>query len=76
MTYGFAADLIHPARMARGYALLYSSGAFAAAGGPFLFGLVADGVGIETAFYAMAGAALLAAPPIFLLPLRRAAPSS
>lgn len=70
ITYGFAADLIHPARMARGYALLYASGAFAAAGGPFLFGLVADGYGIETAFYFMAGAALLAAPPIFLLPTR------
>lgn len=70
ITYGFAADLIHPARMARGYALLYASGAFAAAGGPFFFGLVADGFGIETAFYFMAGAALLAAPPIFLLPVR------
>lgn len=74
VTYGFAADLIHPKRMARGYALLYSSGAFAAAGGPFIFGLLADGFGIEMAFYAMAGAALLAAPPIFLLPVRKAAP--
>lgn len=70
ITYGFAASLIHPARMARGYALLYASGAFAAAGGPFLFGLIADGLGIETAFYFMAGAALLAAPPIFLLPTK------
>ncbi len=68
ITYGFAADLIHPARMARGYALLYASGAFAAAGGPFFFGLAADGYGIETAFCFVAGAALLAAPPIFLLP--------
>ncbi len=70
ITYGFAADLIHPTRMARGYALLYSSGAFAAAGGPFVFGLIADGFGIETAICAMAACALLAAPPIFLLPVR------
>ncbi|MGI9411498.1 MAG: MFS transporter, partial [Hyphomicrobiaceae bacterium] len=28
ITYGFAADLIHPRRMARGYALLYSSASF------------------------------------------------
>jgi len=33
-------------------------------------GLIADGLGIETAFYFMAGAALLAAPPIFLLPTK------
>lgn len=71
ITYGFAATLIHPARMARGYALLYASGAFAAAGGPFFFGLIADGYGIEAAFHFMAGAALLAAPPIFLLPSRQ-----
>lgn len=70
ITYGFAANLIHPARMARGYALLYASGAFAAAGGPFFFGLIADEFRIETAFYFMAGAALLAAPPIFLLPTK------
>ncbi len=68
VTYGFAADLIHPAKMARGYALLYASGAFAAAGGPFAFGLIADGFGIETAIYAMAVCAVLAAVPIFLVP--------
>lgn len=70
VTYGFAADLIHPDKMARGYALLYASGAFAAAGGPFAFGLIADGFGIETAIYSMAAAAVLAALPIFLLPVR------
>ncbi len=69
VTYGFAADLIHPTKMARGYALLYASGAFAAAGGPFVFGLIADGAGIETAIHAMAACSLLAALPIFLLPV-------
>lgn len=71
VTYGFAADLIHPAKMARGYALLYASGAFAAAGGPFVFGMIADRFGIETAIYGIAACAVLAALPIFLLPVRR-----
>ena len=71
VTYGFAADLIHPTKMARGYALLYASGAFAAAGGPYAFGLIADGAGIETAIHAMAACSALAALPIFLLPARR-----
>lgn len=68
ITYGFAAALIHPRRMARGYALLYSSGTFASAVGPPAFGLLGDGFGIETAIYAMAIASLLAVPPIFMLP--------
>ena len=39
ITYGFAANLIDPHKMARGYALLYSSGSFAAAAGPPCFRL-------------------------------------
>ena len=68
ITYGFAADLIHPQRMARGYALLYGSGSFTAALGPPLFGLLADWTEIGGAFYAMALVTLLAIPMIFLLP--------
>ncbi|MDF1669586.1 MAG: MFS transporter [Roseovarius sp.] len=67
ITYGFAAGLIHPSRMARGYALLYSSGTFAAAAGPFGIGLVADAWGIGVAICGLAIFALLAVPPIFLL---------
>jgi MFS family permease len=68
ITYGFAADLIDPRRMARGYALLYSVGTFASAVGPFVTGIVADGLGIEIAMYCVAAIALLAVPPIFILP--------
>lgn len=71
ITYGFAANLIHPRKMARGYALLYSSGSLAAAVGPMAIGLTADALGIETAIYAMALLTLLAVPPIFLLPARQ-----
>ncbi|MEP0944491.1 MAG: MFS transporter [Rhizobiaceae bacterium] len=68
ITYGFAANLLHPSRMARGYALLYASGSFTAAAGPPLFGLIGDWVSISATFYAMAFATLLAAPLIYLLP--------
>ena len=68
ITYGFAADLIHPERLARGYALLYASGSFTAALGPPLFGLIGDWTAIGGAFYAMAGVTLLAIPMIYFLP--------
>ncbi len=70
ITYGFAADLIHPRRMARGYALLYSSASFSSVAGPLAFGLIADRFGIEVSIAVMAIVALLAAPPIALLPER------
>ena len=72
ITYGFAAELIHPKRMARGYALLYASGSFTAAAGPPLFGLVADSFEISMAIYAMAIATLVSVPLIFLLPKKTA----
>ena len=68
ITYGLAADLIHPRRMARGYALLYSSASFSSAAGPLAFGLIADGFEIENAIFAMAVVALVSVPPIFFLP--------
>lgn len=73
ITYGFAADLIHPKRMARGYALLYSSSSFSAAAGPLMVGYFADGAGIGVAFYVMAAASIVAIPPLFLLSDRRPA---
>lgn len=77
ITYGFGADLIHPKRMARGYALLYSSSSFSAAGGPLMAGYFADGAGIDVAFFVMAGASVAAIPPIYLLTAgdRKAAPA-
>ena len=73
ITYGFAADLIHPQRMARGYALLYSSSSLSSVAGPLVFGFVADVYGIEIAIYAMAVVAVLAVPPIVLLSTSRMA---
>ncbi len=68
ITYGLIPDLIHPKRMARGYAIMYSSTSFAAALGPWLFGLVGDWYGINNAMLAMAAVALLAVPPLAFLP--------
>lgn len=70
ITYGFAAGLIHPARMARGYALLYSTGTFAAAVGPLAFGWIADRMGIEITLFSMAVIVLVSIPPMLLLPAR------
>jgi predicted MFS family arabinose efflux permease len=67
ITYGFAADLIHPRRMARGYALLYSSASFSSVAGPLVFGMIADAYDIQTAMVAMAIVSLLAVPPIMFL---------
>ncbi|MEL7542761.1 MAG: MFS transporter [Pseudomonadota bacterium] len=64
VTYGFTADLIHPQRMARGYALLYGSSALSSAAGPLMFGLLADGPGLNVAMLAMACVALLATMPL------------
>jgi MFS family permease len=68
ITYGFAADLIDPKRMARGYALLYASGSLTSAIGPPLFGAIGDWMDISIAFYTMGFATLLAVPMIYLLP--------
>lgn len=68
ITYGFAADLIHAQRMARGYALLYSSASLSSVAGPLVFGVAADAYGIEFAVHSMAAVALLAALPIAFLP--------
>ncbi|MGI9490437.1 MAG: MFS transporter [Geminicoccaceae bacterium] len=68
ITYGLIPDLIHPQRMARGYAIMYSSTSFAAALGPWIFGLVGDQYGINVAILAMAVVALLAVPPLTFLP--------
>lgn len=73
VTYGLAADLIHPDRMARGYALLYATGTAAAAAGPLVLGLLADAAGIDAAFHAMALVTLLTIPPIMFLRPRTAA---
>jgi FSR family fosmidomycin resistance protein-like MFS transporter len=67
ITYGFAANLIDDRKMARGYALLYSSGTFAAAVGPLTMGIIADKFGLEIAIYFIAFIAILAIPPIFIL---------
>ena len=68
ITYGLIPDLIHPERMARGYAIMYASTSFAAALGPWIFGLVGDRYGIDIAILAMAVVALLAVPPLAFLP--------
>lgn len=67
ITYGFAADLIHPRRMARGYALLYSTASLASAVGPFAFGVLADAHSIQMSILVMAVVSLMSVPLIALL---------
>jgi FSR family fosmidomycin resistance protein-like MFS transporter len=67
ITYGFAANLIDHRKMARGYALLYSSGTFAAAVGPLVMGMIADKFSLEIAICLIAFIAMLAIPPVFIL---------
>lgn len=64
ITYGLVPDFIHPERIARGYAVMYSSTSLASVLGPWLFGLIGDGYGIELAMLWMAAFALLAAIPL------------
>jgi len=68
ITYGLVPDLIHPRRIARGYAVMYSSTSIAAAFGPWLFGIFGDRFGLSEAVLAMALVALLSVPPLFFLP--------
>ncbi|MDH3742188.1 MAG: MFS transporter, partial [Hyphomicrobiales bacterium] len=72
ITYGFAANLIHPKRMARGYALLYSSGTLASVAGPLVFGWIADTLGIGNAVYFMALFVLSSIPPMLMLRIESA----
>lgn len=67
ITYGFAADLIHPERMARGYAVLYATASLSSAVGPIAFGLLADRWDIETSILAMAVVSVMAVPLIAML---------
>lgn len=53
--------------MARGYALLYSSGSFTATVGPMAIGWVADRFGIEYGPYVLAVITLLSIPPMLTL---------
>ncbi len=66
ITYGLLPDYICKDRMARGYAVLYSSTSIAAAAGAWLIGLAADHYDIATAFMLMAGISLLALTPLLL----------
>lgn len=70
ITYGFAADLIHPQRMARGYAVLYATASLSSAVGPIAFGVLADRWDIETSILAMAFVSVLAVPLIAVLTAR------
>ena len=67
ITYGLAATMIHPARMARGYALLYSIGTAAAMAGPLAFGWVADVWSVSHTIAVMAVLTGLSVMPVLLL---------
>ncbi|MEM7191197.1 MAG: MFS transporter, partial [Pseudomonadota bacterium] len=68
ITYAVVADLVHPKRMARGYALVYGASSYSSAAGPLGFGVIADAFGIGSAIYVMAAIALVAAVPVYLVP--------
>ncbi|MEM9141019.1 MAG: MFS transporter, partial [Pseudomonadota bacterium] len=73
ITYGFVADLVHPDRMARGYALMYGSAGLSSAAGPLVFGVVADTAGLDLTMAAMAVVSLLAVPPLYVIGTRQTA---
>lgn len=69
ITYVIVNDLIHPARTARGYSLVYSTTSLAGVAGPFVFGLIGDQYSIETAMLVMAFVAIAAILPCWFLRL-------
>ena len=62
VTYGSVADFVHEQRHSRGYALIYTSGSCASVVGPFLFGLIADDVGLLAAFWLLVVLTVLSIP--------------
>ncbi len=62
ITYGMVGDLVEERRQSRGFALLYTLSSVAAIVGPFAFGFIGDGFGIEAAMVAMALAVALPVP--------------
>jgi MFS transporter, FSR family, fosmidomycin resistance protein len=69
--YTSVSELVASDRQARGYALYYTLTLVASAIGPLAYGLVADGWGLEPAFFAMAASAALTVPLAPLLRRRR-----
>lgn len=67
ITYGLVGDLVHGARVSRGFALIYSVSSLSGLLGPIFFGLLSDHHGIETTMIVMAAISVLAIPPIALL---------
>jgi MFS transporter, FSR family, fosmidomycin resistance protein len=71
ITYSMVNDFVHPARISRGFALIYASSSFASVAGPLSFGLIGDRYGVEAAMVVMAAFALLAILPCLYLRLGR-----
>ena len=62
VTYGSVSDLVSLDRHSRGYALIYTISSSSSVAGPFLFGLLADGIGLDSALYAPALVAAVTLP--------------
>ncbi len=67
ITYGAVGDLVLPHRYTRGFALIYSTSAIAAAVAPITFGFIADRADVGVAMLAMAAVVLIPIPLSALL---------
>ncbi len=67
ITYGAFGDLVLPHRYTRGFALIYSTSAIAAAVAPITFGFIADRADVGVAMLAMAAVVLIPIPLSALL---------
>lgn len=68
ITYGAAADLLHPDRQARGYSLVYSLSGLSGVTGPFAFGYLADRYGLSLAIASLVIVTLITVPMCVILP--------
>jgi len=67
VSYGAIANFTDAERQARGFALIYSVGSAAAASGPFLFGMLADAVGLSIGLATLAVITAITLPFSFVL---------
>ncbi len=67
VTYGSVADFVDEGRQSRGYALIYTLASASSVAGPFLFGLLADGISLSAAIWVLAGVAALTIPLSYVL---------
>ena len=65
--YGTVADFVHPDRQARAFGLFYTIGSAAGGSAPLAFGVLGDGIGLQSAMTVLAAVLLTTLPMAVLL---------